>query len=211
MPQRPPSGFDLVLDEHRHQSAPMDDSSLTPEIFEQLLAWLNPDREFAGQEYEDLRRRLIKYFTCRGSTEPEDAADKTINRVAKKVPEIRDSYVGPRAPYFYKVASLIRLENLRAKPISPPPPPLAPEAQAELEQRHRCLDQCMAVLTKESQEIVIQYYQQEKRAKIDRRKRLAERTGISLNALRIRAFRGRLSLQECVLACMRQNGYEIAT
>jgi len=189
----------------------MEDSSLTPELFEQLLGWLNPDREQAGHEYEDLRRRLIKYFTCRGSSEPEDNADQTINRVARKVPEIKDSYVGPRAPYFYKVAGLIRLENLRVKPMGAPPAPLAPEAQVELEQRHRCLDQCMAVLTKESQEIVIQYYQQEKRARIDRRKRLAERSGISLNALRIRAFRVRSSLQDCVLSCMSRYGYEIGS
>lgn len=189
----------------------MDDQNLTPELFEQLLAWLNPERDQAGIDYEDLRRRLIKYFTCRGSSEPEDDTDRTINRVARKVPEIKDTYVGLCAPYFYKVASLIWLERSRVKPINTPPPPLDQEAKAELEQRHVCLDDCMSVFSKESQEILIQYYQQEKRAKIDRRKRLAERSGITPNALRIRAFRLRSSLADCVMACMRRNGYEIAS
>jgi len=189
----------------------MKDSKLTPELFDQLLDWLNPDRGQAAEEYENIRRRLIKYFICRGSTEPEVDADKTIDRVARKVPEVRDTYVGARAPYFYKVASLIWLEGLRPRPLPLPPQPLPPEDQAELEQRHQCLDQCLKTLPQDSQEIVIQYYQQDKRAKIDRRKLLAERSGITLNALRIRAFRVRAILQECVFACMRQHGYEIGS
>ncbi|HXD34374.1 MAG TPA: hypothetical protein VN643_24865 [Pyrinomonadaceae bacterium] len=180
----------------------MDDQNLTPELFEQLLDWLNPVREQAGQEYENIRRRLIKYFTCRRCFPPEDAADETMNRVAKKLAEIKDSYVGPRPPYFYKVASLILLECRRIKTLGAPPIPLTAEEQSELEQRHGCLDQCMEDLSNENREIVLEYYQQEKRAKIDRRKRLAEKLGISLNALRIRAFRVRALLQECVLLCV---------
>ena len=49
----------------------MDNWTLTPELFEQLLDWLNPDREQAGRDYEALRRRLIKLFTCRGCSDPE--------------------------------------------------------------------------------------------------------------------------------------------
>jgi DNA-directed RNA polymerase specialized sigma24 family protein len=64
-------------------------------------------------------------------------------------------------------------------------------------------------LSSENREIVTEYYQQDKKAKIDRRKMVAERLGITINALRIRAFRIRATLQECLMACMNQNGYEI--
>lgn len=187
----------------------MKDWNLTPELFEELLDWLNPDRDQAGREYEDIRRRLIKMFTCRGCFEPEDQTDKTIDRVARKLEEIKDTYVGPRPPYFYVVASNILREWLRIKPLAPPPPPPPDDDKDELEQRHSCLDDCMKLQLPENQEIVWQYYQQEKRAKIDRRKGLAERLGITLNALRIRAFRIRASLQECVQDCMKRHGHEI--
>jgi hypothetical protein len=52
---------------------------------------------------------------------------------------------------------------------------------------------------------VLQYYQEEKRAKIEHRKRLAERLGIELNALRIRAYRIRAELYECIRLCLGHN------
>jgi hypothetical protein len=32
---------------------------LTREAFERLLAWLDPDRERAGQKYEKIRQKLV--------------------------------------------------------------------------------------------------------------------------------------------------------
>jgi DNA-directed RNA polymerase specialized sigma24 family protein len=60
----------------------------------------------------------------------------------------------------------------------------------------------MQKLTEENRKLVIEYYQDERQAKIDHRKALAERLGIAINALRIRAFRIRASLQECVTNCL---------
>ena len=69
---------------------------ITQEQFDQLLQWLNPDRQQAAAQYEWIRRRLIKIFVSRGSYNPEELADNTINRVARKLPEIREGYVGSR-------------------------------------------------------------------------------------------------------------------
>lgn len=174
---------------------------LTQELFDELLSWLNADREQAGQEYEDIRRRLIKLFTCRNCHEPEDLADETINRVANKIKEIKDHYVGPRAPYFYSVANRIYQEYLR-KPTPPSTPPTFTSEDVELE--YACLEQCMERQTPANRKLVLEYYQGEKKAKIDHRKMLAAQYGIALNALRIRAHRIRASLQECVENCLSQ-------
>jgi DNA-directed RNA polymerase specialized sigma24 family protein len=175
---------------------------LTQEAFDSFLAWLSTDREQAGMKYEEIRRRLIKIFVCRGCAVAEELADETINRVAKKVPEIKDSYVGDPAYYFYGVAHKVHLEFVRKKPE--PLPPVPPAHSDEIEQEYDCLERCMEQLPQESRELVLHYYQEEKRAKIEHRKRLAQRLGIELNALRIRAYRIRMSLQDCVRECLSQ-------
>jgi hypothetical protein len=53
-----------------------------------------------------------------------------------------------------------------------------------------------------NREIILSYYQDERRAKIDRRKRLAEQLKISLDALRIRAHRIRKGLEKCIASCL---------
>lgn len=173
---------------------------LTQEAFDHLLDWLNPDREEAGRRYEMLRRKLIKIFSCRGCSVPEDLADETINRVAKKVQEISSTYVGDPAFYFYGVAHNVFLESLRKKPVALPPP--ATDTSTDIEREYECLEQCMQHLSEQNRELVIQYYQEEKSAKIEHRRELAQRLGIALNALRIRAYRIRASLQDCVRTCV---------
>lgn len=180
------------------------ESVLTQESFETLLAWLDPDREIAGGKYEEIRLRLIKLFTCRGCHEPEDLADETINRVANKLPEIAPGFVGgygERIRYFCGVANKIHLESLRRKP-EPPPQPLP--SSDDIEQEYNCLDRCMQELTSANRQLVLEYYQEEKRARINHRQRLAESLGIAVNALRIRAHRIRHSLEECVRNCVHE-------
>jgi DNA-directed RNA polymerase specialized sigma24 family protein len=173
---------------------------LTQENFNQLLNWLAPSREQAGKKYEEIRRRLITIFTCRGCREAEELADETINRVTRRVPDIAGTYTGDQALYFYGVAHKVHLEYLRKKPAPPPPPPI--EKSEEEEDRYDCLERCMMSLTPENRELLLNYYQEEKRAKIDARKKFAERLNMPLNALRIRVFRIRETLRACVLECL---------
>ncbi len=174
---------------------------LTQELFDELLSWLNADRDEAGEDYEGIRRRLIKLFTCRNCHEPEDLADETINRVANKIKDIKDHFAGPRAPYFYAVANKVHQEYLRRKPE--PIVPLVRPSET-IEQEYACLEQCMDRQTALNRKLVLDYYQGEKKAKIDHRRGLAKEYGIALNALRIRAHRIRASLQECVENCLSQ-------
>lgn len=172
---------------------------ITQEAFDNFLGWLSDDREQAGRKYEEIRRKLIKIFTCRGCTMAEDLTDETINRVVRKSQEIKDTYVGDPAYYFCGVAHNVYLEYLRKKTDIEPTPP---KPSDEIEQEYECLEQCMQELPPQNRELVLQYYQEEKRAKIEHRRKLAQRLGIELNALRIRAHRIRVSLQECMRQCL---------
>jgi DNA-directed RNA polymerase specialized sigma24 family protein len=173
---------------------------LTQELFEDLLGWLDPNREAAGEKYEDIRRGLIKIFTNNGRHYVEDLADETINRVSSKLDQIKAEYHGDPARYFYGVAKNIVHED-RRRPL-PPPLPMPAWDSDDVDPEFECLERCLQQLTVEHRELVIEYYQDEKKAKIDRRRKLAKRLGIALNALRIRAYRIRSSLESCVRTCV---------
>jgi len=66
----------------------------------------------------------------------------------------------------------------------------------------RCLERCMKTLPAEDERLIREYYLFEKRQKIDRKRGLAEELGISAGALRVKAFKIRKKLQDCVLACV---------
>ena len=177
--------------------------TLTQDLFDDLLSWLDSDRDLAGMEYEDMRRRLIKLFVCRQCHDPESLADETINRVAMKVKQIKDTFVGPRAPYFFAVANKIHLEYLRVKPSIPIPPSLSSATVVdEIDPEYTCLEHCLERQTPANRKLVLEYYKGEKRTKIEYRKGLADQYGIALNALRIRVHRIRGLLEECVKSCI---------
>ena len=188
---------------------------VTQQAFDDLLDWLDADRERAGAKYEDIRVRLIKIFTCRGCREADDLADETINRVTAKLGEIAESYSGDPALYFYGVAQKVHLEYLRKKPPAQESSRagrepggqtfLASGPDDEMEYEYACLEQCMDHLPSENRRLVLEYYREEKRAKIELRKRLADELGIGVNALRIRAHRIRSRLEQCLLDCLEKS------
>lgn len=188
---------------------------MTEESFELLLGWLDSNRERAGQKYENIRLRLIKLFTCRGCHEADDLADETINRVTAKLVDIAANYSGEPALYFYGVAQKVHLEYLRKKHLVQESSPEGrepggqtawpPETADEVEDEYACLEQCIDRLPPENRWLVLEYYQEEKRAKIIHRQMLADQLGIAVNALRIRAHRLRSQLQLCVQNCLEQS------
>lgn len=183
---------------------------LTQAALKSLLACLDPDQERAGQKYEAIRRALITFFECRRSLSPEDHADETINRVARRLSEGKEIYVENPASYFYGVARNVLKELWESVPAASgrlellQDPGRDDERQSEREQRERrleCLEQCLQRLTTQDRELIGAYYQGETSVKIQNRKSLAERLGLQLNALRLRALRIREKLEDCVERC----------
>src|SRR5262245_30762136 len=81
---------------------------LTQPALDRLLACLDGDRDAAGHKYIELRGNLVRFFEWRGCAFPEDHADETINRVAKRVSEGEE--IRNPAAYFLGVGRLVLLE-----------------------------------------------------------------------------------------------------
>jgi DNA-directed RNA polymerase specialized sigma24 family protein len=185
--------------------------SLTREGLEGLLARLHPDREQAAEAYERIRARLLKFFDYRGCGAAEQAADETIDRVARRLAEGESIRADDASPYFLGVARNV-LREYWARPEGgwrsiddvdaaelPAPPEAVPDEDDE--RRWRCLEKCLDGLAAGARELVLEYYEWGRRERIGSRKELGQRLGLSLNALRIRAHRIRASLERCVRDC----------
>lgn len=168
---------------------------------DRLLVWLDSDRERAGERYEQIRWRLITIFAARQCPVPEELADETIDRVARRVADIETNYTGDKTLYFFGVANNVHHEYLK----KPPPPEtsnIVDDDSAEREQRHHCLEQCLGKLPNDAREMMVRYYSQEKQAKIDLHKAMAGEMGITINTLRLRVLRLKEKLQPCVKRCL---------
>ncbi len=190
------------------------DWALTQSAFHQLLAWIDEGADSGGEKYLETRRRLVSYFDRKNCLAPDDLADETLNRVARRLEEEGSITDTTPAHYCYITAKFVFLEYLRRNErtqvsIDELPPSskhaFSPERGEETEsdeKRIDCLDRCVKNLEPESREIIIQYYQGDGRTKIDHRRALAEMLGVTINALSIRACRLRDKLESCVSKCM---------
>jgi RNA polymerase sigma factor (sigma-70 family) len=184
--------------------------TLTQQTFDELLAWLDADRERAGMKYEDIRHSLIKFFIWRGCDEAEDLADEAINRVTEKVSVLSKTYEGEPALYFYGVAKNVYLEYRKQQTakvaVTPELIDEAPDEQLadEAERRFQCMELCLQKLSARNRELITLYYQRHKQTRVDSRKELARQLGISSETFRVRMHRIRLTLYQCMQECLAQ-------
>lgn len=175
------------------------------EAFDKLLGWLDPDREQAGRKYQKIQIRLTDIFSCHGCTEPESLADETIDRVIEKIDWLIENYVGDPIRYFCGVARNVLREYWKRRRVPDEfPDEQKNEPDEENDRRFDCLDKCMAELLPRNRSMILDYYEDQGKAKIVHRKQLAENTGISLPALRLRVFHIRSQLATCMQECVNQ-------
>jgi RNA polymerase sigma factor (sigma-70 family) len=182
------------------------ENGITEEEFNALLSWLAENRETAGQKYEKIRQRLIRIFVARGCFEAEELADETFNRITQKLPQLIDNYTGDPALYFYGVAHNIHLEWLRKqkkiKTLHLTEADNYRQNETESEIEYECLETCLKVLPADQRRLIVEYYREEKRAKIEFRQGLAKKMEISVNALQVKTHRIRARLQKCTQNCL---------
>jgi len=192
--------------------APISPDSLRSAQFEGLLRRLDPDRERAGQLYENLRRKLIKFFEWNSCFSAEDLADETMDRVAQKVGEevIQDlpafatgvakrvrQEAHKRAGRMVRVPDLPLKENFFADPKNP-----EKEIQDKMEgeRRSKCLHICIQRLPDRERELFLNYYNATGEY-TQYRLKLAKTMGLTIGTLRVRVNRLRDVLEKCTRKC----------
>jgi DNA-directed RNA polymerase specialized sigma24 family protein len=186
------------------------DWELTPSAFQRLLNWLDPDPESAGQRYIEIRHRLVSYFNRKNCSSGQELADETLNRVARRLEQEGEITGSTPSQFCFNIARYIFLESLRRRQHQDtlhenlvPPYEFAKKDQLE-QQLSQCLDHCLKKLSDEDRDIILGYYQGERRKRIENRKAMAEILHLSLNALSIRACRIRVKLESCIRTCMKR-------
>ena len=177
--------------------------TLSQSSFDRFLANLDSDRDRAGQKYEALRNRLVKFFEWRACRFADDLADETLDRVARKVD--KGEQINDYINYSFGVARLLYLEAVKKQVKQQAviiEMPLMNNFHEEEDPQLNCLETCLQKLSENNRTMILHYYHNDKQAKIDYRKKLAEKLGLSLNALRIKALRVRGKLEECVFKCL---------
>lgn len=183
------------------------DWSLTAESLEKFLAWLSPDREEAAMKFRLLEQKLVGFFTRGGCHVPEELFDKTIDVACKKIDSgAVERSVDPTA-YCYGVARNVLREYRRdMKPVPMPEDFARPQQEPDWNERElTCMEGCVDRLGRHDRDLVTRYYEAEGREKINLRRALAAEQGGS-NLLRIKVFRIRNKLRDCVSECMNQDG-----
>lgn len=187
-------------------------NALSEDTFDRLLVALDADRERAAERYEELRRTLVRFFEWRGAPFPEEHTDETFDRVARRLGEgVAVTNIGG---YTYAVARLVLLETRKGPDsrraevdlIAVMPPASPDPATDEVEVRHTCLDRCLNDLPPDSRALIVEYYRDDHRTRIETRRALAARLQINGEALANRAQRLRDKLQACLRGCLKTGG-----
>ena len=186
------------------------DLAIPPEGFEEILTWLNSDRELAAGMYVQLRHDLSKLFSWKGCQDPDGLTDEVLDRVARKVHHVRPTYQGDPRLYFRAVANNVMKEYFRRikTQVSLGGVDVLYQQPTEFEEentaRSECLQLCLQRLTGDKRELILAYYAKEKRAKIEHRNELAQSFGIPVETLRVKVHRIRVSLEKCLERCLKK-------
>ncbi len=202
----------IMSDSPVQRLSPKKEWALAPVAFRRLLQWLDEGADSDGQKYLEMRQRLLAYFDRKNCSAPDELADETLNRVARRLEEEGAIVSEAPAKYCYIVARFVFMESLRETQKGS-------VALDEIRrQRHGddstgaavddskekildCLERCTSKLEPVNRELITRYYVGRERVKIDNRRSLAEELGVTMNALAIRACRIRDKLEACVRQC----------
>jgi len=173
---------------------------------ERMLTFLDADRNLAGKKYIELQNGLIRFFERDHRVAHFDSlelAEEVFKRIANHLLKVD---AGQRQPienllqYAFGIARFVLLEWSKRPIPQELPLNLAEESVdekkgSELEVLRDRLDACLEGLPEKDRRFLLRYYENEKGAKIDNRRKMADELGVSLVTLRQRASRLKKKLE----------------
>ena len=188
------------------------DWALTVETFELLLKHLNNDRDEAARKYVSLYSKLLNYFDWRGCDMPDWLADETMVRIARKISQgaVITNFQG----FMFGVARNIAVEAYKqrerqqsiladlSRAASPDPDTV------ERDDLLTRLEAGLFKLAADDRELLLGYYSTNGDTNMKHRLDLAQREGISINALRVRVHRLRITLEKYVTGDVKDHRLE---
>jgi DNA-directed RNA polymerase specialized sigma24 family protein len=190
--------------------SPVCKPALTSSQFDGFLGRLDPDRDCAGEKYENIRRKLIKFFEWNSCFPAEDLADETIDRVTQK---LKDQNIQDVVAFAWGVAKNIRKEAQkragRNVDFAELPEKGAFSGRVETtedrinsriqnERRLNLLQRCIQRLSEVDRELFLAYYDSRGDDSPRDRQKLASSLRLTVGALRVRINRLRYKLERCV-------------
>ncbi len=185
-------------------------AELTAEAFGLLLVRLDENESVAAGKYEELRLKLIKFFIWQrrcAESEADALADETLDRVSVKL--ARNIEINNVNAYALEVSRFVWLEHIRRRKEigygdDLPEIAVPPETAEESDWRLACLRKCLIEVSQNESErhLIIGYYGAETGEKNkNQRKNLAEKLGLTMNTLKVKACRLRERLERCINDC----------
>lgn len=175
-------------------------AALDAQRLERLLSFLGA-ADSGG--YRRIHVRLQSFFRWKGLSDGPTLADETLDRSARR---LADGEVRTEAPmaFLLGVARFVAMEAQRKEVqvrTAEQAAPTTDVADEQAEAQVGALEGCLEGLVPAERTLVLTYYREASgRARIEARQQQATDLGIGLNALRIRAFRLRERLEQCIAA-----------
>ena len=176
---------------------------LTDRALNALLERLQAEGPSPQVVYETLRKRLIAYLRLHVPARAETLADEALDRMARRMHEgtpVQNVYL-----YALGIARLLvresRARTTREDAAARDATLFQDDADDVVarEALDAALRACMEGLPAGGAELIVEYYSSGAgAARIESRRRIAERLGLGLNALRNRALRLRDMLENCI-------------
>ncbi|HEV2706163.1 MAG TPA: hypothetical protein VGV59_09580 [Pyrinomonadaceae bacterium] len=172
------------------------------EDFARFLECLSPDPQEAGLRYIRLHKKYIGFFSMKGVSDPESAADETIERAAVKINA--GTQVTDVEAFCTGIARNVARERWRREQREGSTftlfvENLANNSDEEIERIQLILKPCFAQLSDEEQELLRRYCQVlHGRARAEHRRQMADEMKTTVLALRMRVTRLRSTLTDCV-------------
>ncbi len=172
------------------------------ESLQNLLNLLGTDSLEAANAYNRLRSSLVRFFILKGDGEAEEATDETLDRVLQKISD--ETKIADLQKYCFGVARFIFLERIkRSKKETEAVKEFYEndllEKNAEENDSFSFLRECFNELPKAERQFLQRYFADIPYSELDKQRlEITVEQGISLNSLRLKIFRLRKRLNECL-------------